>query len=464
MKLSFTPLLTVIICALTSCIHQQAAEDPAVKAAFERCRVISDEISSIRELDFTSRVAIKVQSKDAFIKYIEKEIDEQYGSKEDVQNYVDALVLLGALKERVEFADTLKEMMVSQAAAHYDPRNKIYYLLMSDVDPFFLDVISSHELCHALQDQNFNLTALIMGDPEAMQDNGDAAMAKQCLAEGDATLVMMWWALTQQMPNTTRAQLSASLSLAVGVQAAMDFDTILDLAKSGLADSAMNIGSIAGSIDDLDSFPRFFMESLYMAYIQGAVAVDHVRTRGGWKAVDELFRNPPSSSEQILHPEKLLGKRDEPVDVRLKKLVDSPPEGWKLAEEDVLGELGIRILLSTWSDKSSKNAVSPILAASGWGGDRYYYLKNKSGDELLVWKTVWDSEKDAEEFAAAIEACMGSRYTICEPLTQAGPLKTWETESGRCISLSVEEKDVLIINATSSKTLIPSLKTLCSDE
>ena len=443
MKLSFSALLTLILCTLTSCVHQRATEDPALKASFERCRAISSEISSIRELEFKHDVVVKVQSKDDFAKYIEKEIDEQYGSTEDVQNYVDALVLLGALKERVEFADTLKEMMVSQAAAHYDPRNKIYYLLMSDMDPFFLDLISSHELCHALQDQHFDLTALVMDDPEAMKDNGDTAMAKQCLAEGDATLVMMWWAITQQMPDAKPAQLSASLSLAVGMQATMDFDMILDLAKTGVTDSGMGMGSLAGSIEDMDKFPRFFMESLYMAYIQGAVAVDHVRTRGGWKAVDQLFKNPPSSSEQILHPKKLMGERDEPVDVRLPKLEKHLPEDWTIAEQDVLGELGVRILFSIWQDKSATNAITPSVAAAGWDGDRYYYLKNQSDEEVLVWESVWDSKKDADEFESALSANLKVRYP----------------DGQRDLRLSSSGKIVRLINAPKGYSIEHWMKT-----
>lgn len=434
-------LAVVTLLCLPSYLSAQT-DTNELKAAFARCKTISDEIAEIRDLAFTNIVSVEIQSKDDFIKYIEKEIDEQYGSKDDINNFVDALVLLGSLKEKIEFESTLKDMMTSQAAAHYDPRNNIYYLLMTDMDPFLVDVISSHELCHALQNQNFDLTKLIMDDPEAMRDNGDSALAKQCLAEGEATIVMMWWALTKQMQNAKPAQLSASVSLAIGVQASMDFDMIRDLMAQGVVDSSM-LGSIADSVEALDKFPRFFMESMYMAYIQGSVAVDRVRTRGGWKAVDALYKNPPTSTEQILHPDKLIGERDNPTDVRIASLSKTPPEGWHIAEEDVLGELGTRILFSTWRDPTSTNSITPSVAAAGWDGDRYYYLKNKSGGELLVWKTVWDSEKDADEFESALHDNLIERYPNAEP--SRGPSKL--LTDTRSIYVSRNDTEICLINA-----------------
>jgi len=420
--------------------------DTDLKKSFDRCAEISDEIAAIRELKFTNRVEVKVQTKEEFVEYIEKEIDNQYGSEAAVNSYVDALVLLGALPEKLDFTDTLKEMMISQAAAHYDPRGKVYYLLMTESPEFLLDIISSHELCHALQDQHFDLGKLMMDDTEAMRDNGDAATAKQCITEGDATLVMTWWAMSKQQPEASRAQLSAQVSLAAGIQASMDFDTIKTFMEQGVADAGGSFGSIAGSIEELEKYPRLFIESLIMAYTQGAVAVDRIRTQGGWKAVNELYSNPPASTEQILHPEKLIGKRDDPVDIRLNNLTENPPEGWKIAEEDVLGELGTRILFSTWKD-GTETDLTPSRAAAGWDGDRYYYLTNSDKDEALVWKTTWDTEADAAEFSTALLSSLKLRYRDLKAATgQKHSGRQSYVTKDRKLLISNSGKDVLLLN------------------
>lgn len=418
--------------------------DANIEQAFERCRKIGEEVAKIRELDFTNQVTMKLQSKEDFVRYVESEIQEQYGDTNMINNYVDAIVLLGALKEKVDFTSTLKDMMASQAAAHYDPKKKIYYLLMTDMPEFMLDVVSSHELCHALQDQNFDLSRLIL-DPARARDNGDAAMARQCLAEGDATIVMTWWALAGNMANTPPAQLSASVSLAIGVQSSMDFDMILNMMEQGVGED-LGLGAMAGSIEDLKKFPRFFIESMYMAYIQGAVAVDRVRTQGGWEAVNQLFKNPPTSTEQIMHPEKLIGERDEPVDVRIPALLNNPPEGWYVAEEDVLGEMGTKILFSIWQDPASTNSISPKTAAAGWGGDRYYYLKNNKGEELLVWKSIWDTEKDAQEFETAMQSCTITRY----PELKNKDAGSWTTKDKRNILIKRTGPEVILLNTPAS--------------
>ena len=341
--------------------------------------------------------------------------------------------------------------MLSQAAAHYDPHNKLYYLLMTDMDPFYVDVVSSHELCHALQDQNFDLSALMMDDTEAIMDNADAAMAKQCLAEGGATIVMTWWSILQQLPEMSPARISASVSLTLGIQGNMDFDNLKKAMKAGSTDG---MGAMAASVEDLDKFPRFFIESLFMAYLKGALAVDRVRTRGGWKAVDELYRNPPASTEQILHPDKLIGERDDPVDVRLPELVKHPPKGWKIVEEDVLGELGTRILFSNWIDKSEPGIMPPVAAAAGWDGDRYYYLKSSRDEEMLVWETVWDSEKDAKQFESAMTAMIKKRFPGPRVDEDRPGRLSWAVGLNRKVMIRRSGTRVTHINAPSDMVLL----------
>ncbi|HEY1404361.1 MAG TPA: hypothetical protein VGB05_09565, partial [Pyrinomonadaceae bacterium] len=79
--------------------------------------------------------------------------------------------------------------------------------------------------------------------------------------------------------------------------------------------------------------------------------------------MDELFRHPPASSDQVLHPEKYF-VNEQPREV----LLDEGPftaNEWKVAATTPLGELGVRGLLL-----KSLTAAEAARAASGWGGDR----------------------------------------------------------------------------------------------
>lgn len=90
--------------------------------------------------------------------------------------------------------------------------------------------------------------------------------------------------------------------------------------------------------------PPIFRDTLTFAYFKGLVFVLHLTNQHEWKAVDAAFRQPPLSTEQIIHPEKFFKDRDDPVEVTL------PPLGellnaWKPMGSNVLGELQISILL-----------------------------------------------------------------------------------------------------------------------
>ncbi len=43
-------------------------------------------------------------------------------------------------------------------------------------------------------------------------------------------------------------------------------------------------------------------------YMKGVVFCAKLTNDGGWKAIDEAYRNLPQSTEQILHPEKFLAR------------------------------------------------------------------------------------------------------------------------------------------------------------
>ena len=123
---------------------------------FARTREICESVENIRGLRFSESVRSEVQGQEAFRAYIKEAVARQFGEA-GPDAYIDALVRLGVLKESVDFVDTMLGLLKDQAAAYYDPESKGYYLLMTNAPPMALDIISSHELCHALQDQHFDL-------------------------------------------------------------------------------------------------------------------------------------------------------------------------------------------------------------------------------------------------------------------------------------------------------------------
>lgn len=134
----------------------------------------------------------------------------------------------------------------------------------------------------------------------------------------------------------------------------------------------------------------------------GAVHLYARHRQGGWPAVLKAVRTPLPSTEQLMHPSKV--DQDFPVNVALpgwpQDEFEAPDPIGKatLVYEDVLGEQTIHRMLL---ERGTEPEVA-FLAAVGWDGDRVRIYQHESGQRVVLWRSVWDRELDAEQFAAAI--------------------------------------------------------------
>ncbi|NNK48492.1 MAG: hypothetical protein HKP01_06435, partial [Gemmatimonadetes bacterium] len=72
---------------------------------------------------------------------------------------------------------------------------------------------------------------------------------------------------------------------------------------------------------------------------------------------------------------------------------------------DDLGELETRLVLREFlPDREEADR-----AAAGWDGDRFRLLDGPSG-EVLVWASVWDTDRDALEFETGVRRALTERY------------------------------------------------------
>ena len=301
-----------------------------------------------------------------------------------------ALKAFGLIPESLDLAVFLPKLLTQEIAGYYDPEKKTLSLIRREGGVLggreaeigmdarrAEDMVLIHELTHALQDQHFDLAAFTKTDPMS-----DAATARQALVEGDATLTMLDALLATRVEDLPGAEGLVEKTLG---------------SPQWMSDSPDMPGS-----RELAGAPPYIRETLLFSYAQGNLFCLSVRQKGGQKLLDYAFRkDPPRSSEQILHPEKWHGRRDDPIAVEWPDLAAVLP-GYAKAAEGEMGELTIRILLR----ESLKDRARGETAAAGWGGDRFAIYQKGSGKEsqrLLAWITEWDSTEDAAEFAAAVQ-------------------------------------------------------------
>jgi hypothetical protein len=297
----------------------------------------------------------------------------------------------GLIPENLSLASYLPDLLTSQVAGFYDPERDYMALIRRDDgtvasegrgrDPE--DVVIVHELTHALQDQHFNLQDFESADPMS-----DASTARAALAEGDATLTMMSYVA------------GASVETVPGMGEAL---------SKAFGDPAVMASADLPGGDELSRAPAWIRDSLLFSYVHGFSFCLDVRRTGGQKLLDHAFKaDPPRSSEQILHPEKWHGRRDDPVVLSWPDLADVLP-GWVKTSEGEAGEATIRTLLRDGS-RGQRQARQADIAAAGWGGDRFAVYE-KDGRRLLVWWTEWDSEADARELLKAVRG-LGSGWQV----------------------------------------------------
>jgi len=259
-----------------------------------------------------------------------------------------------------------------------------------------LDTMSAHELTHALQDQHFDLAHYLPADGKL---DDDAAAARRFVAEGDATLVMLLYTMRTMLGDQLTPPVLAALHEQIEKLAGQDLAALAAQVRSQSALFGGMDAEIQKSIDAMDDIPPAVLVPLLDSYMKGALVALTAYEHGGWAAVDALYRDPPSSTEQVLHPAtKLFPVRDRPHRVALARTGDPELAG------NVLGELQWRVYLELWKVPHGAEA------AAGWGGDRYSVTRRRDGRLIGRIATIWDTAQDARRFADAYAASLAARF------------------------------------------------------
>jgi len=165
------------------------------------------------------------------------------------------------------------------------------------------------------------------------------------------------------------------------------------------------------------------------------------------RGITGVFEDPPTTTEQILHPEKYLaGEPARPV--LLNSIAADLGDGWQRLGGANLGEFGLQNLLLLGLD-----ADRPFVqdAAAGWGGDAFSFYGHEDGAHLLHLETRWDSGEEAREFYAALVASLVNRGA--DPTPEDGATRyratigdvTWSTTvaSDRVTLLASPDPDAI---------------------
>lgn len=368
---------------------------------------IQSEVMSYRGLTLkgplTRAMLTTAQLKDKVINDFFKDYTDQ-----EVKDDVQELSTFGLLDPGFDLKNFYIKLYSEQIAGYYDNETKDMYVVSDEGFNGPERMTYAHEFTHVLQDQNYDIRDGLMITTDYCRSHSEYCGAVNALLEGDATFSEQYWLYK--------------------------FSTDKD--KQQIQDFQNSYTSPV-----YDSSPAYMKQDFLFPYQYGLQFVSDLYIKNKWKSIDAAYKDPPVSTEQIMHPEKY--PSDVPVEVTLPDLSSTLGSGWRLAEDNEMGEWYTYLILAYGrSSKFQLDTQTAQTASAGWGGDRYfYYINDTTGKTVLVWVSDWDTKADAGEFWDAANTYGTDRWGTAQ--STGSNSTSWTSSSDGLITMKKSGSSVL---------------------
>jgi hypothetical protein len=380
--------------------HRHEAEALLLQAE----RVVQ-EIAAVRGIEAQRPIPSEVQDRTTLGERIREMILREYPI-EEIEADQRAMMVAGVLQPDDNLFDLTLGMLQENIAGYYDHDMQTFFIL-DDTPPEAQEMVMSHELFHALQDQEWGIE-LVRGPEDKLSD---VTLARTALLEGDAVAVML---LHSVFPGVALNEIPfvEALLQQTSVQPAGGFQV-----------------------------PEMMWQQLAYPYSAGFSFILDLFEAGGWDAVNAAYLDPPDSTEQILHPEKYL-TRDDPTWVEFSLRSHGHLE---MYEDDIMGEFSSR----AWLQQILTGRVTPTSierVCAGWDGDRMRFFRSASEEthDVLVWAVTFDSTAEASAMRRVLPRVGEPLLGVEEyaGVIDGEPFEWMSTDIG---SLRVEQRDETVV-------------------
>jgi hypothetical protein len=401
-----TASLILLILVISPALGQDA--DAELRKVLELSK---GDASRVRGLPFLMDVPVKKMSPADFQVQMMRDMKRAFGEGDQLAHMEKLLQVLRVLPEGMTIEALTRDFFPETVAANYDTVDKKISFLKTYKNPATMRAVMVHELTHALQDQHFNLNHLVLSSELTF----DRLLALGALVEGDAK-------------NTEMSFSAGPFLKGMTLEAIQQFGNM----------QAQNY------LRRMKDFPRGIARPFIFQYLDGLVFVEAVKRDGdGFSSIDLAYRDPPQTTEQILHPERYL-ERDHPTVI----VPPDMPAGYEVLVENTLGELGVSIVLSGHLGKAYQASM-----AAGWDGDRILLLGSEGAEPMLVWYSTWDTKEDAHEFGLAAAQMLRLRHPEADETHSKATLDLVFLKDKMAASVRQIEKDVLLMERVPEERL-----------
>ncbi len=321
---------------------------------------LKEQVAEIRGLQWQRDLPIRIIPVDELDRRVRDLTAVERAKDPDDEAAVETVLkLLHLVPADLDYTSTIDELLEGGVLGFYDDEAKELFVAGDPDDD--LDVATQstmvHELIHALTDQHFDFGTRNRALSD--QDLGEEIYALSALVEGDAELVRLLWA---DEHLTGRQQIEAELGSTGDPSAYLDM-------------------------------PEYILDSLYFPYQAGLDFVSALHDDGGFAAVDNAYRQPPTSTEEIIHPDRYVPGRQ----WTRPALPDlAAATGCTAVDTATIGEFDMIEVLDL--HLSTDEAET---AAGGWNGDAYGVVRCGTAAGMVD-RWLGDTPRDLDELADSL--------------------------------------------------------------
>lgn len=407
------------------------ALDPKLAALKEDAASMAQQVEKIRGLEFVRPFMRRLVRREDVGRWMRRDLERDL-PQDEADRIVAVMSEFGVVPKGTDLYAMNSEFLEAGAAAYYKPETDTFYLIEGN-DGIGSRPIVFHELVHAVEDQHYALDEM----SAHVDEDSDGGMAFKGLVEGSADFF-------QDLYQSQHK------------------DEVAAMMKD-----QMTPDMIQRQRRMVQQVPTFFIAAMaFYPYKGGSAFLRGVGVTGPEQA-DAVWADPPVSTEQVLHPGKfaLDGKgRDYPHKVAAFDLSPVLGDSWEQLETASMGELmtGLTMvhlkfpepgmfqqrLLAVINPATGGLLLKPPVstAVAGWDGDRYVAMQEAgTGEVCVAWTSVWDSEKDAAEFAQEFGRLLTRKVNGELPESIALPLRLTESGTGQITGIDLAGTRVTVV-------------------
>lgn len=304
-----------------------------------------------------------------------------------------AMKKFGLLPRDFDLIEFSVKSNVQGIAGYYDEQKKTISML-NWVPAEQQGPILAHELTHALQDQNYDLTRWAKAgqapgkNTRAAAEMDESTAVRHAVAEGQAMVVYYDYMLAPYGRNLLNTP---------GVISEMEDPSVKAVIDTEFMHKAPMV------LREMGAFP----------YRDGLIFENELLAKGGKAmAFAGAFARPPRNTHEVLQPRAYL-EHEKSAAVVIPDLQQALGDQYAVYDTGSIGELDARALLEQYGERK----VAAELAAT-WNGGAYAMLKKAGAagkatqlsDLAFLYVSRWKTPQAAEQFARIYAASVHTRY------------------------------------------------------